>query len=127
MLNRQQIISSLFKKYASKLAIGVSAIALSIFVWLNPFTATVNTTANAEPVVAISGVSEQVEGEVQKDVGAIKRNVGEVTGQAEGALDQAKGEAKQSLGTAKNKLDEAKDNVENKSESFIDTVKDFFN
>lgn len=119
--------------YAGKLTIAVSAIALSIFVWSNPLTATSNTTANAETigdlpfVVAISGVSEQVEGKAQKDIGTVKRNIGKVTGQAEGALDQAQGKAKQDIGTTKNKLDDAKDTVEDKSESLVDSVKDFFN
>lgn len=127
------LTSKLFKAYTGKLAVVVSALVLSAFVWLNPFTATFNNTANAETIdqlpfviVATSGITDQVEGSVQEGVGTVKRNVGKVTGQTEGALDQAKGDVKQGVGTVKNKLDDAQDNVEDKSESFIDSVKDFF-
>ena len=135
MFSSQQALTSRLKAYAGKLTIAVSAIALSVFIWSNSFII-FDTSANAQTikdssfVVAVSGVKDGVEGTADKAVGTLERNLGEMTGdrsqQAEGMLDQTKGDVKQGVGTAKNKLDDAKNDVENKSESIIDSVKDFF-
>ncbi|MGF1590219.1 MAG: CsbD family protein [Pleurocapsa sp.] len=134
MLSSQLSIGRL-RAFAGKLTLGVSAIALSIFVWFG-FASISNIQANAEAIsdlpliAATSGVADQVEGAAEKGIGTARRNLGDMTGdtseQAKGAMQQAKGEGKQNLGTTKNKLDDAKDTVENKSESIIDSVKDFF-
>ena len=127
----QQVLTGLFKPYGSKLVIVLSMIAFSIFAWANPFLYD-NTNANAATIqdlhlaVTVEGISDQVEGKVEKDIGTVQRNVGKVTGQTEGALKQAKGKAKQDIGTVENKLDNAKDQVEDTSENLIDSVKNFF-
>ncbi len=124
---------SKFKIYAGKLTIALSAIAFTIFIGFNSFTASANASVNIEtfnnPLLAAtaSGISDQVEGGMQKGMGTAKRKASsDIDNKAEGALNQAKGSAKQGIGTAKNKLDDAKDTVGDKSESFVDSVKDFF-
>ena len=137
MFNLQQATIDKFKAYMSKFTIATSIIALSVFVWSNS-TFIGNATANAQTikdvplVVAISGagIADQAEGTFDKAAGAVQRKAGEITGdtsaQFEGAIKQTKGEAKLNLGGVENKLDDAKDTVEEKSESIIDSVKDFF-
>ena len=115
-----------FRAYRGKLAVVIVAIAMMIFAWTNLFFH-VNINANA---ATLEGVSNQVEGKVQKDIGTKRRAVGDIiddpSEEIRGAAQQLKGEAKQDLGSAKNKIDDAKDTVENKSENLIDSVKDFF-
>ena len=117
---------SKFETYTTKIAILVSAIALMLFAWGNLFL-NINISANA---ATLDGISNQVEGKVQKDIGTVKRATSDLTGdyvgEVKGAAQQAKGKAKQDIGTTQNKLDDAKDAVENKSENLIDSVKDFF-
>ena len=136
MFNLQQATIDKFKAYMSKFTIATSVVALSVFIWSN--SAIGNATANAETikdlpfVVAVSGsgIADQAEGTLEKAAGAVQRKAGEMTGdtsaQAEGIIKQTKGEAKLNFGDAENKLDDAKDTVEQKSESIIDSVKDFF-
>ncbi len=117
-------MSSRFKPYTSKMVALIVAIAVMIFAWSNLF---ININANA---ATLEGVGNQVKGEVQKGIGTAQRNTGDLTddsvGELKGAAKQAKGEVRQNVGTAQNKLDDAKDAVEDKSESLIDSVKDFF-
>ncbi len=124
-----------FKIYTSKLTIALSAIAFTIFIGFNSFTASANASANIETfnnpssvlAATASGVADQVEGNMQKGMGTAKRRASsDIDNKAEGALNEAKGNVKQGIGTSKNKLDDAKDTVGDKSESFIDSVKDFF-
>lgn len=120
------------KLYAGNLVTVACIAIVSIFVWTKPLISSQVTTAHADTisnlpfVVAVAGVSEQVEGEVEKNVGKAQRNLGKVTGQTEGALKQAKGEAKKNVGEVKQKLDQAQDEAEDASESFVESVKDFF-
>ena len=136
MFNLQQAAIDKFKAYMSKFTIATTIVALSVFVWSNSVIPG-NGTANAETikdllVVAVSGsgIADQAEGTLEKAAGAVQRKAGEITGdtsaQAEGIIKQTKGEAKLNFGSAENKLDDAKDTVEQKSESIIDSVKDFF-
>ena len=131
MFYTQATIARLLKMSVRKLTIVVSALALVILAWSNLFFQ-VNINANAATIqdlhlaVTVEGISDQVEGKVEKDIGTVQRNVGKVTGQTEGALKQAKGKAKQDIGTTKNKLDKAKDQVEATSDNLIDSVKNFF-
>ena len=136
MFNLQQATIDRFKAYMSQLTIATSIVALSVFVWSNSVIG--NTTTHAETIkdlpfivaVSGSGIADQAEGTVEKAAGAVQRKAGEITGdtsaQAEGIIKQTKGEAKLNFGSAENKLDDAKDTVEQKSESIIDSVKDFF-
>lgn len=134
MFDLQQTTDKL-KAYMSKFTIAIS-IALSVFVWSNStfsnVTANAGTINNLPLVVAVSGsgIADQAEGTFDKVTGAVQRKAGEITGdtsaQFEGAIKQTKGEAKLNFGDAENKLDDAKDAVEEKSESIIDSVKDFF-
>ncbi|MEM8723189.1 MAG: CsbD family protein [Cyanobacteria bacterium P01_G01_bin.39] len=115
------------KPYVNKLAVIVTAIAVTIFAWANIFwSADIN--ANA---ATLEGLGNQLEGKVQQDIGTKRRGVGDLvdnpTEEAKGALMQAQGKAKQDIGTTQNKLDDAKDTVENQSENLIDSVKDIFN
>ena len=137
MFDLQQAASDKFKAYMSKFTVAISIVALSVFVWSNSTIFTGNGIANAGTikdslVVAVSGsgIADQAEGTFDKAAGAIQRKAGEITGdtsaQAEGIIKQTKGEAKLNFGSAENKLDDAKDTVEQKSESIIDSVKDFF-
>lgn len=138
MFNLQQTTIDKFKAYISKFTIATSIVALSVFVWSNSTIFSGNTAANAQTikdlpfVVAVSGsgIADQAEGTLEKAAGAVQRKAGEITGdtsaQAEGIIKQTKGDAKLNLGSAENKLDDAKDAVEEKSESIIDSVKDFF-
>ncbi len=127
MIYIQTHASSLFKMYATKLAIAVLMIALVILAWSNLFFQ-VSIDANA---ATMEGISNQLEGKVQKDIGTKRRAVGDLldnpTEEAKGALTQAKGKAKQDIGTTQNKLDDAQDAVKDTSESLIDSVKDLFN
>jgi len=115
------------KMYAQKLAIAAITVALVIFAWLNLFFY-INIDANA---ATVDGVSDQLEGKVQKDIGTKRRAVGDLlddpSEQAKGMIDQAKGETKQTMGSAKNKLDNAQDTVADTSDNLVDSVKDFFN
>ena len=124
MYYNKQNISSLFETYTRRVLVVLIAIALTIFAWAN---LSFNLDAHA---ATVEGISNQIEGKVQKDIGTKRRAVGDIldnpTEQAKGALTQAKGKAKQDIGTTQNKLDEAGDKVENASESLIDSVKDFF-
>lgn len=117
---------SRFRAYSGKIAVIVGAIAFMILAWANLFFHA-NINANA---ATLDGVTDQVEGKVQKDIGTKRRAVGDLVDnpseEIKGATQQLKGEAKQNLGSAKNKLDDAKDTVEDKSENLIDSVKDFF-
>ena len=119
-------MSSRFKPYANKLAIIFAAIAIMIFAWAN-LLININIDANA---ATVEGVSNQVKGEVQKGIGGLERATGDLkddyVGEAKGAARQAKGEIQKDIGTAQNKLDDTKNKVEDKSESLIDSVKDFF-
>ena len=126
---------SKFKIYAGKLTIALSAIAFTIFLGFNSFTASANASANIETfnnpssvlATTASGVADQVEGNMQEGMGTVKRRASsDIDNKAEGALNEAKGNVKQGIGTTKNKLDDAKDTVGDKSESFVDSVKDFF-
>ena len=137
MFNLQQAKIDKIKVYMSKFTIATSIVILSVFVWSNSLIFTGNTIANAQTikvpfVVAVSGsgIADQAEGKLEKAAGAVQRKAGEITGdtsaQAEGIIKQTKGEAKLNFGSAENKLDDAKDTVEKKSESIIDSVKDFF-
>jgi uncharacterized protein YjbJ (UPF0337 family) len=136
MFDLQQTAIAKLKAYTSKFTIVVSVVALSIFVWSNFGIATNNITANAETindfpfVMSTAGIQDQVEGAVDKSVGTAKRAIGDMRDdpaqEMEGAIQQTKGGAKLNLGDAKNKLDSAEDTVENKTESIIDSVKDFF-
>ena len=135
MFNLQQTAIGKLKAYLSKCTIGISIVALSVFVWSNSGFSTDNIAANAETigvpsVVATAGVKDQVEGAVDKGVGTAKRAIGDMRDdpaqEMEGAIQQTKGGAKLNFGDAKNKLDSAEDTVENKSENIIDSVKDFF-
>ncbi len=123
------------KAFAGKLTAVVSAIALSIFIWsgsaiVSNSIAHADSIHNVSSVVAVSGIKEGVEGAVDKGVGSVKRATGDMRDdpvqETKGAIQQAKGDAKMNVGDAKNKLDDAKDTVEQKSESIIDSVKDFF-
>ena len=137
MFNLQQATIDKFKAYTSKFTIA-TIVALSVFVWSNSAIFIGNATANAGTikdlpfVVAVSGagIADQAEGTLEKAAGSVQRKAGEITGdtsaQFEGAIKQTKGEAKLNLGGVENKLDDAKDTVEEKSESIIDSVKDFF-
>ena len=120
-------VSSRFKTYAGKLGIIVGAIALMIFAWANLFFQVNTTNAHA---ATINGVSNQVEGKVEEGLGSARRATGDLTDnykqEAKGAAQQLKGKSKQGLGSAENKLDDTKDTLEDKSESLIDSVKDFF-
>lgn len=117
---------SKFEIYITKIAIIVSALALMFFAWGNLFL-NFNISANA---ATLDGISNQVEGKVQKDIGTVKRATSDLTGdyvgELKGAAQQAKGKAQQDIGTTQNKLDNTKDTVENKSENLIDSVEDFF-
>lgn len=132
MSNIQASLPNLFKMYFQKIAIAILAIALTFIAWAN-LLFDVNINANAATLTdlhiaaTVQGVSDQVEGKVKEDIGTVQRNVGKVTGQAQGALKQAQGKAQKDIGTVKNKLDDAGDKAEDASESFVDTVKDFFN
>ena len=132
MLSTQTTLPNMVKVYVRKLAIALVAIAIGILAWAN-LLFNINMDANAatitqlHPAVTLDGVTDQIEGKVEKDIGTVERNVGKTTGQTQGALKQAQGKAKQDIGTTKNKLDDAKDAVEDTSESLIDSVKDFFN
>jgi uncharacterized protein YjbJ (UPF0337 family) len=132
MSYREETVPHWFKMYASKLVIATIAIALAVCAWAN-LLFHVNIDANAETLSSIhlavtaEGIGDKVEGKVEKDIGTVQRNLGKVSGQTEGALKQTKGKAKEDIGTVKNKLDEAGDKTEDASESFIDSVKDFFN
>ena len=138
MFNLQQAAIGKFKAYMSKFTVAISIVALSVFAWSNSAIFTGNTTANAETIkdlplvlaVSGSGIADQAEGTFDKAAGAVQRKAGEITddtsAQAEGIIKQTKGDAKINLGGAENKLDDAKDTVEQKSESIIDSVKDFF-
>ncbi len=132
MLTRTTTISNLWKIYLGKLAVLAIAIAFTVLTWANLFlncniNANAATLENLSPIFAIEGIGDQIEGKIEEDIGTVQRNLGKVTGQAEGALKQAQGKAKQDIGTVKNELDNAADNAEDASESFIDSVKDFFN
>lgn len=132
MSNIQASLPNLFKMYFWKIATAILAIALTFIAWAN-FLFDVNIDANAATVTdlhvaaTVQGVSDQVEGKAKEDIGTVQRNVGKVTGQAQGALKQAQGKAQKDIGTVKNKLDDAGDKAEDASESFVDTVKNFFN
>lgn len=132
MSNTQASVPSLFTIYTRKIAISVLTLSLAIITWAN-LLFHVNINANAATVTdlhlaaTVQGVSDRVEGKVKEDIGTVQRNVGKVTGQAEGALKQAQGKAQKDIGTVKNKLDNAGDRAEDASESFVDSVKDFFN
>ena len=126
---------SKFKIYTRRLMIALSAIAFTIFIGFNSFTASANASANIETfsnlpsvlAATASGVSDQVEGTMQRGMGTAKRRTSsDIDNKAEGALNEAKGTVKQGIGNTKNKLDDAKDTVGDKSESFVDSVKDFF-
>ena len=120
----QVIPSSLFKAYVKKLAIIIATFTLVLLAWGNAFSCA---SANA---ATIDGVTDRVEGKIEKGIGTIERNKGDLLDnprmEAEGGLKELKGSTKDTLGSAKNSLDDAKDTVENKSESIIDSVKDFF-
>ncbi|MEL6785797.1 MAG: CsbD family protein [Cyanobacteria bacterium J06607_15] len=127
MLSTQVRVFSWSKMYAKKLAVAAITIALVIFAWSNLFFH-VNVDANA---ATLDGVSDQLEGKVQKDIGTKRRAVGDLLDnpgeQAKGMIDQTKGEAKQTMGTAKNKLDDAQDAVDDTSDDLVDSIKDLFN
>ncbi len=128
----QNTSKSLFRLYVDKLAIALSAIAASILVWTNPLMfvdagARAETVSSLPFVVAVQGVTDQVQGKVEKDAGRAQRTLGKATGQTEGALKQAKGDAKQNIGKAKSKIDDAGDKAKKSSKSLVDSVKDFFN
>ena len=118
--------SSRFKPYLGKLGIIIAAIALMTFAWANLFF-NANIDAHA---ATMQGVSNQVEGKVDKGIGTAKRAAGDATDnystEIKGAAQQVRGDVKQGLGTAENKLDDTKNAAEDKSESLIDSVKDFF-
>ena len=119
-------MSSRFRPYLGKLGIMIAAIAIMIFAWANLF---FSNHINAH-AATMQGVSNQVEGQIDKSVGTVKRAAGDATDdystEMKGAAQQVKGDVKQGLGTAENKLDDAKDTAEDKSENLIDSVKDFF-
>ncbi|MCC0175379.1 CsbD family protein [Waterburya agarophytonicola K14] len=127
MLHTQTTTSDLFKIYTRKVAIALMATAIVILAWSNLF---FNISINAN-AATLDGVSDQIEGKVQKDIGTTRRGVGDLlnnpTEEGKGAITQAKGKAKQDIGTTKNKLNDAQDAVEDTSESLVDSVKDFFN
>ncbi|WP_319423310.1 CsbD family protein [Pleurocapsa sp. FMAR1] len=134
VLDKGQKMITKFKIYAGKLTIALSAIAFTIFVGFNSFTASANASVNIEAfnnpsvlAATASGIGDRVEGSMQEGMGTVKRKASsDIDNKAEGALNEAKGNVKQGIGTAKNKLDDAKDTVGDKSESFVDSVKDFF-
>jgi hypothetical protein len=74
MVCPQHTSKSLLRLYIGKLAIAFSVIAVSILVWVNAFLF-VDTSSNAETinslpfVVAVQGVSAQIQAKVEKDAG----------------------------------------------------------
>lgn len=101
-------------------------IALVAFAWANIF---FHSDLNAYAATG-EGIGNQIQGKVDQGIGSFKRNLGDLTDdksvEIKGGLQQTKGKATQALGTSENKLDEAKNAAQNKSESLIDSVKEFF-
>jgi uncharacterized protein YjbJ (UPF0337 family) len=122
---------NLLKVYGRKLVLIVCTLVITVFAWAKPFTLE-NNTANADTLHSLSflvtaeGITDKIQGKAEEDIGTVQKNVGKVTGQAEGTLKQIQGKAKQDIGETKNRLDNAGDDLEDASESFVDSIKDFF-
>ncbi|MEO0013982.1 MAG: CsbD-like [Cyanobacteriota bacterium] len=126
MLPIQVTMPSLLKIYVRKLSVVCLIMALVAFAWGNVF---FHTDLNAYAATA-EGLNNQIQGKIEKDFGTARRNIGDLTDddseEINGGLQQAKGKVTQGVGAAQNKLDDTKNKAENKSESLIDSVKDFF-
>lgn len=126
MLPIQVTIPSLLKIYVRKLSVVCLIMALVAFAWGNIF---FHTDLNAYAATT-EGINNQIQGKVEKDFGTARRNIGDLTDdnseEIKGGLQQAKGKVTQGVGAAKNKLGDTKNKAEDKSESLIDSVKDFF-
>ena len=77
--------------------------------------------------VAGAGTANQVEGKAQEDLGRVQRQVDQAASQVEGAAKQVKGRAQQDIGRTQAALEDAADSAEEKADSWIDSVKAFFN
>lgn len=146
-------LKSFLKFYGYKLLTIFCALFIFSLAWTKPLNlvsaaAQAETINNLPFVVEVTGIADKVEGKAEENIGTAQRNLGkvtgqtegmlkqaegkvqqktgEVTGQAEGALKQARGKAKQNIGEAKNKLDNAGSDLEDASDSFLDSIKDFF-
>lgn len=122
-----------------KLIAIVSVLAIFSVVFASAFTirtASVNAeTIDLPAIVALEnvsteGIGDKVQGTIDRGVGKAQRNFGDATDRpgdtAKGALKEVKGTAKQKMGEAKAQADMAGDKAENASESFVDSIKDFF-
>lgn len=125
MLSSQVNLPNLAKAYTKKLALIFMTLSLVVFAWANIFCHDFSAYA-----ATAEGIGNQIEGKVNEGIGATRRATGDLTDnkseEIKGGLQQAKGEKTQAFGTAQNKLDDAKNAVEDKSESLIDSVKEFF-
>jgi uncharacterized protein YjbJ (UPF0337 family) len=126
MLLSQVIIPSLLKAYVRKLTIIFITTALMVLAWANIFF-DIDLNAHA---ATVEGMGNQTQGKVEQDLGNARYTIEDLTddksGEIKGGMQQAKGKVMQDMGTGKNKLDDAKNQAENKSETLIDSVKDFF-
>lgn len=122
-----------------KLVAFASIFAIFSLIFASVFT--VNTasvsaeTINLPTIVAFEnvsgeGIGDKVQGTFDRGAGKMQKNFGDAADRpgdtAKGALKEAKGAAKQNLGEAKAQADMAGDKAENAAESFVDSVKDFF-
>lgn len=82
---------------------------------------------NSFDSVVGAGSSDKIEGSVEQAYGSAQRNLGKVTGQAEGVTKQIEGKTKQSIGETKDAAQDAASNIEDKTDSIIDSIRNFFN
>lgn len=77
--------------------------------------------------VAGAGSSDKLEGNVEQAIGSAQQNLGKVTGQAKGVAKQVEGRAKQDIGRTKDAAQDVASDVEDKTDSAVDSIRDFFN